>query len=457
MRIFFVIMFFMHTNSYGQQNNAGINFDNTLQWKEILAKAKSLNKSIFVDCYATWCGPCKQMDKQVYNQDSVGRYFNQRFISVKIQMDTTQHDTEYIRNWHHQGKVFTEQYKIISYPTLLFFNADGELVAKEVGFKNPDDLITVASTSLVPGKIYNDPYAEFDKLVQNWRSGNIDPLKINHTIETALHLNRMALADSISSYYQAYLKSLDKKELYQREHLLFIAKHLARSSDPFFFLFYPNGKRANRLTGNKFFSRNTVDRVTRKEFTEPLLKKHETPAIQQPNWDSLERVIRQSFPRSYAQRAVMAAQSRWFEFNDKKKEYLAISIDLLNKYGEESLTIYRSLLVNPAENHQMAIDLSLNHIGWELFEISDNRYHLRSAARGMKGVVQRSDSTSSFYWQSATRDTYACLLYKLGKKKRALQVEQEAIDYAKKMDEKDQLQEFVERVTLMKSGAPTWK
>ncbi len=36
-----------------------IHFENGLSWEQIKEKAKAEHKYIFVDCYATWCGPCK--------------------------------------------------------------------------------------------------------------------------------------------------------------------------------------------------------------------------------------------------------------------------------------------------------------------------------------------------------------------------------------------------------------
>ena len=36
----------------------GVNFEH-ITFDEALAKAKAENKLIFMDCYTTWCGPCK--------------------------------------------------------------------------------------------------------------------------------------------------------------------------------------------------------------------------------------------------------------------------------------------------------------------------------------------------------------------------------------------------------------
>ncbi len=48
------------------QENKGIQFLKDLSWEQILAKAAKENKFVFVDCYATWCVPCKTMDNNVY-------------------------------------------------------------------------------------------------------------------------------------------------------------------------------------------------------------------------------------------------------------------------------------------------------------------------------------------------------------------------------------------------------
>ena len=78
----------------------GVHFDHRLSWQEVLEKAQKENKYIFVDCYATWCGPCKWMDKNVYQVDSVGTIVNESFISVRIQMDTSGQDNDKIKEWY---------------------------------------------------------------------------------------------------------------------------------------------------------------------------------------------------------------------------------------------------------------------------------------------------------------------------------------------------------------------
>src|ERR1700722_17146958 len=78
-----------------------IKFVQGLTWDQINEKAKKEHKCIFVDCYATWCGPCKDMDKNVFTDNKVGETFNDKFICVKVQMDKTPNDDKQTKeNWY---------------------------------------------------------------------------------------------------------------------------------------------------------------------------------------------------------------------------------------------------------------------------------------------------------------------------------------------------------------------
>jgi thiol:disulfide interchange protein len=40
-----------------------------------------------MDAYASWCGPCKKMDKMVFTQAEVGEVYNSTFINTKFDME----------------------------------------------------------------------------------------------------------------------------------------------------------------------------------------------------------------------------------------------------------------------------------------------------------------------------------------------------------------------------------
>src|SRR5688572_7384578 len=118
-------IFLFVLNSFGQSD--GINFQHDLAWDQILAKAKSENKYVFVDCYATWCGPCKDMDKNVYPQENVGKFFNAKFISVKVQMDKTSNDSRMVKQWYDDAEKLMSKYQVTAFPTFLFLSPDGNI------------------------------------------------------------------------------------------------------------------------------------------------------------------------------------------------------------------------------------------------------------------------------------------------------------------------------------------
>lgn len=53
-------------------------------WAAAQEKAKAEQKLIFVDAFASWCGPCKRMAAQVFPDPQVGDYFNANFVNLKL-------------------------------------------------------------------------------------------------------------------------------------------------------------------------------------------------------------------------------------------------------------------------------------------------------------------------------------------------------------------------------------
>lgn len=53
-------------------------------WDEALVLAEKENKAIFLDVYASWCGPCKVLKKTTFPDAEAGKYFNENFINVTL-------------------------------------------------------------------------------------------------------------------------------------------------------------------------------------------------------------------------------------------------------------------------------------------------------------------------------------------------------------------------------------
>ncbi|MBS1564021.1 MAG: DUF255 domain-containing protein, partial [Bacteroidetes bacterium] len=157
------LFFFLPTLMLAQ----GIDFVQNLSWKQILEKARAENKYIFVDCYTTWCGPCKAMEKNVYPLKEVGDAFNGRFISVKVQMDQTKDDDESVKAWYNDAKAIEKALMINAYPTLLFFSPDGSPVHRSIGYKPAAKLIRVSEDA-------THPETQYYTVLKNFQPGKAD-------------------------------------------------------------------------------------------------------------------------------------------------------------------------------------------------------------------------------------------------------------------------------------------
>ena len=118
-------------------------------------KAKAEKKLIFLDCFTTWCGPCKMMANTVFPQEQVGAYMNPRFVCLKIDMEST------------YGAPLAKKLQIQAYPTFVIFNADAKEIGRFLGGSKAEEFL-----QKVQDKSRDDGSSE---LQARWESGDRDP------------------------------------------------------------------------------------------------------------------------------------------------------------------------------------------------------------------------------------------------------------------------------------------
>lgn len=131
-----VIALYAYNNSkvdFKEDAKGGIQF-NKESWSNILDLAKKENKLIFLDIYATWCGPCKKLKKRTFSNDKVGAYFNEHFINVSLDGENG------------EGVNLSSKYNVSIYPSLFFIDGDGKTISKAEGFLNANEIIKFGET-----------------------------------------------------------------------------------------------------------------------------------------------------------------------------------------------------------------------------------------------------------------------------------------------------------------------
>ena len=146
------------------------------------AKAKAENKLIFLDCFTSWCGPCKKMARDVFPQEQVGAFMNPRFVNIKIDMESA------------YGAPLAKKLQIQAYPTFVIFNADAQEIGRFLGGSAAEEFI-----KNVEEKSKDNSSADLQK---RWKEGDRDPQFLQAYLAT---LNASYKGDEANAVAEAIL------------------------------------------------------------------------------------------------------------------------------------------------------------------------------------------------------------------------------------------------------------
>lgn len=119
--------------NFKENSKGGIQFHQGT-WEQALELAKKEQKVIFLDVYATWCGPCKMLKRLTFSNNKVGEYYNENFINVALDGESG------------EGPAIVRLYGVRAYPSLLFIDSNGKLINYSAGFRTPSDLIDLGKS-----------------------------------------------------------------------------------------------------------------------------------------------------------------------------------------------------------------------------------------------------------------------------------------------------------------------
>lgn len=106
--------------------------------EEAQEKAPQNDKKIFIYAEAEWCGYCQRMNEEVLPKksviDSLEKYFQPVRIDIESKEKEVFHDKKYTQ------EVLAQKFRVTGTPTMIFLNADGEVLGTQPGFMRADVL-----------------------------------------------------------------------------------------------------------------------------------------------------------------------------------------------------------------------------------------------------------------------------------------------------------------------------
>ena len=357
-----------------------------------LEQAKKENKLIFLDAFASWCGPCKLLDKNVFPKKEVGDYFNDNFLNLHIDMEKG------------EGIEIAKKYSIYSYPTLLFIDGDGKVVYKAAGYMSPQELISIAKEAVNPENTLENKIAKFE-------AGEKDPEFLMGLIKNT-YSSDFSLAQKVATrYFQMRTDATYSKE--EAGMLLFFTKTI---DDDLYKIF--TAKKAELST----------------QIPESYLAEYDKQL-------KLNTVLQKSFDantQSINEQVFITEGTKIYGEKEAKQLLNKINMDLFftqkkyDDYAKSALSYYQ----NPKD---FATD-ELNIVAWNFYlYVTDKTLLTQVTQLCLEGIKKEENSQNT--------DTLANIYYKLGDNKNAKLWAKKSIEIAKaKGDEYASTEELLKKI-----------
>ncbi|MGC1203338.1 MAG: thioredoxin fold domain-containing protein [Flavobacteriaceae bacterium] len=125
---------------------------NWVSLDQALELQKKTPKKIMIDVYTNWCGPCKMLDKNTFQNAQVADYVNKYYYAVKFNGEGNQvvnykgksyNNPNYNpanANKRNSAHTLANYLQINAYPTIVFMDEKGDVIAPIRGYQTPSQL-----------------------------------------------------------------------------------------------------------------------------------------------------------------------------------------------------------------------------------------------------------------------------------------------------------------------------
>ena len=358
---------------------AGIKFDEG-NFSSLLAKAKKENKLIFLDAYASWCGPCKLMAKNIFTLQSVGDYYNSHFVNAKMDMEKG------------EGVALAKKYNVRAYPTYLFINGDGEIVHRVLGYVEEKPFIQFAKDA-------EDPKRNIGALKARFEKGDTDPEFLKNLAMLTMYEDANLSGKVVQKYF-----AVKPNKDFTQEDIQLLLTGLMNTEDPRYEIF-----KSKKEEIVKILPAAQYEAFDKNIKMNTIVKKAYNPDTKTLNTEYFLTETEKVFGKEQAEKMLVRVKT---------------SYALKNK----DFATYEKLALEQYKDFSKANANDLNSVAWNFFENIKDKKSLQTAILWAQESVKKDESY-------ANTDTLANLYNKVGDKKNAKLWAEKSVELAKKSGE----------------------
>jgi thiol-disulfide isomerase/thioredoxin len=366
-----------------------INFMNG-DWDSVMQQAIEQNKLIFVDVYADYCPPCKQMDAQVFTNKEVAVFYNKNFINYKVNLS------------NRENHAFQTLHSIKELPALLYFTPDGRVMRKTTGCKEVEEFLEIGSeiayntnegVSLVANDYENVKLMQLEEVYNRHTiTGMPTSPETLRELSYALRQRRRPYNAVVNDYLLANSKTPRKPEV--RQFIYDFSINLENLAMDYFL--------KDIVYFKQYYSGNKVNDKIKTAIYNSVLT-----AIQSRNENLFKKAV------SAIQKANLPDEDRYLF------EIRSIYYQGIEDWSSFSKVAYNYLTTQKSSDPQL-----LNDVAFKFQRYVTNKRMLKEAIKWAKKSINMEHEYMNHY-------ALALLYFKTGKNAKALDVCKEAIDVAK--------------------------
>ncbi len=155
---------------------------NWVTLEEAVTLQKKAPKKIMMDVYTNWCGPCKMLDKNTFQNKDVADYVNKHYYAVKFNAEgndeidfngqkfSNPNYNPALKNRRNSAHELSRYFQVKAFPTIVFLDEKANLIFPLTGYKTPTQIELYLKMFKKDGHKTLDTQEKFNEYYKSFKS-----------------------------------------------------------------------------------------------------------------------------------------------------------------------------------------------------------------------------------------------------------------------------------------------